>query len=229
MALARVNLVLQEDDGDLVDGASVEVRNEATLALAPVFSDRAGASSLGNPYTAADGSDAGFYVAPGAYKITATAGAFSKIIRYQPASIIAEQDYETGTWTPTLFFGVTNGNLSIVYFTRDGTYVRVGRLVLVRCDIITSTFTHTTASGQAIISGLPDFGSILGDYTAPLSFQGITKASYTQFHVATAAGPGASASLEACGSGQSLVTVNAADMPSGGTLVLRFTLAYEAE
>ena len=84
MALLSVNLILQDDDGNLIDGASVEVRNETTLALAPVFSDSAGSVSLGNPFTAADGGDAGSYVASGSYKITATSGAFSKIIGITP-------------------------------------------------------------------------------------------------------------------------------------------------
>jgi len=94
-SLARVHLVIQDDDGNVVDGASVEVRNEATLALAPVFSDRAGSSSLGNPFTAADGRDAGFYVAGGAYKIVATLGGFTRTIRYQAAGTLAEYDIDT--------------------------------------------------------------------------------------------------------------------------------------
>ncbi len=119
MAFARVNLVLQDDDGTLVDGASVEVRNEATLALAPVFSDRAGTASLGNPFTAADGADAGFYVAGGAYKITATLGAFSKTIRYQAAGLAAETDiYQSstslgiGTTTPLGQFEINHDGIA---------------------------------------------------------------------------------------------------------------------
>lgn len=63
-------------------------------------------------------------------------------------------DYEEGTWTPTLTFA-TPGNLTVVYSSRIGTYTKVGRTVDYKCNIVTTTFTHTTASGLAIVTGIP--------------------------------------------------------------------------
>jgi hypothetical protein len=63
-------------------------------------------------------------------------------------------DYEEGTWTPTFQFG-TAGNLTIVYSSQVGKYTKIGRTVHVEMTMATTTFTHTTASGNASISGLP--------------------------------------------------------------------------
>lgn len=60
-------------------------------------------------------------------------------------------DYEEGTWTPTLSCN-TVGNLSIAYTTRLGAYTKIGRLVHASFYIVTSTMTHTTASGRLTIS-----------------------------------------------------------------------------
>jgi hypothetical protein len=63
-------------------------------------------------------------------------------------------DYEEGTWTPSFTFG-TPGNLNIVYSSQVGKYTKIGRTVHVEMTMATTTFTHTTASGNATISGLP--------------------------------------------------------------------------
>jgi hypothetical protein len=94
MALARCPLVVQDEFGNLVNGASVEVRRESDNGLQALFSDRAGVSSLGNPFTAADGADAGFHAAGGVYKITATLGGFSRIWRYIGIGTASEHDIE---------------------------------------------------------------------------------------------------------------------------------------
>lgn len=63
-------------------------------------------------------------------------------------------DYEEGTWTPSFSFG-SPGNLSVVYGNRTGFYTKVGRMVHQQWDLSLSTFTHTTASGSALITGSP--------------------------------------------------------------------------
>lgn len=63
-------------------------------------------------------------------------------------------DYEEGTWTPTLTFA-TPGNLNVVYSTRTGQYTKIGDTVCISWAISTSTFTHTTAAGAVQISGFP--------------------------------------------------------------------------
>ena len=60
-------------------------------------------------------------------------------------------DYEEGTWTPTLTFaGVTTG---ITYSTQNGSYTKVGRLVSLRAVI--SLSNKGSASGPAYITGVP--------------------------------------------------------------------------
>lgn len=60
-------------------------------------------------------------------------------------------DYEEGTWTPTLSFG--GGSTGITYLTRIGSYIKIGRLVFIDFEIdLTSKGSST---GSALISGLP--------------------------------------------------------------------------
>jgi hypothetical protein len=62
--------------------------------------------------------------------------------------------YEEGTFTPSLTFD-TPGDLSVVYSARSGWYTRVGRLVTVTLVCITTTWTHSSASGFLKIADLP--------------------------------------------------------------------------
>ena len=60
-------------------------------------------------------------------------------------------DYEEGTWTPTLNFGGTSGVTT--YAQRNGTYTKVGNVVTVRSYI--SITTKSAAAGAATLEGLP--------------------------------------------------------------------------
>jgi hypothetical protein len=59
-------------------------------------------------------------------------------------------DYEEGTWTPTVAMSVDNGTLS--YNTQSGYYLKIGSLVYVSFNI---EFSKGTASGSLLFSGLP--------------------------------------------------------------------------
>ena len=62
-------------------------------------------------------------------------------------------DYEEGTWTPTL--SGTSGGPSGVNFTyRLGWYTKIGRVVIADCRIAMSSWS-SGPSGSALISGLP--------------------------------------------------------------------------
>ncbi|MEK9895756.1 MAG: hypothetical protein VW518_04930, partial [Burkholderiaceae bacterium] len=63
-------------------------------------------------------------------------------------------DYEEGTWTPTLYYQ-TAGTSSFTFSNRTGTYTKIGRLVTVVFQIALSAFSKGTASGELRISGLP--------------------------------------------------------------------------
>lgn len=67
------------------------------------------------------------------------------------ADVNTLDDYEEGTWTPTLSCN-TVGNLSITYSAQLGVYTKIGRQVHASFYIVTSAMTHTTASGRLTIS-----------------------------------------------------------------------------
>ena len=60
--------------------------------------------------------------------------------------------YEEGTWTPTLAYSVSDGDLNYTAGYRNGTYTRVGRLVTVNFYVL---FNETTASGNLTLTNLP--------------------------------------------------------------------------
>ena len=136
-------------------------------------------------------------------------------------------DYEEGTWTPTLSFS-TNGDLSVTYTTQVGSYTKIGNTVRLAFNIVTSAFTHTTASGNAQIGTLPFAGvnvTGLRQYGS-IQLNGITKANYTQ------ASPYAEVNdstirIQAWGSGQAVSNITAADMPTGTTIWLRGIIVYQ--
>jgi hypothetical protein len=97
------------------------------------------------------------------------------------------------------------------------------------CDlnIETSTFTHTTASGNLNVTGLPFTSATLTNALSlgGGSWSGITKANYTQ--VASVVASNSSLLVfQISGSGQAVNTLVPSDMPTGGTVRLRFSFSY---
>lgn len=134
--------------------------------------------------------------------------------------------YDDNTWTPTLTFS-TPGDVAVTYGTRNGSYVRIGSLFVANFYIQTSAFTHSTASGNLRITGLPVSANASPTmiYRGSMSFQGITKASYTQFlpHVISNTNY---IDFHASGSAQNLSTVGSGDVPSGGSIVLQGVVIF---
>jgi hypothetical protein len=103
MTLAVRNLVIQDANGNLMAGASIEVRLDVQgKPLAAIYSDRAGAVPLANPFVTDDGK-ASFFTVGGAYQIKATLGDFEDIQNYVPVGRGAETDISLtnprGTWS----------------------------------------------------------------------------------------------------------------------------------
>ena len=131
--------------------------------------------------------------------------------------------YEEGNWTPTFTFG-TPGDLNIVYSSQVGKYTRIGRTVHVEMTLATSTFTHTTAAGNATINGLPftiggtDATTLTGacggyvNVTYPILGVQLFPTVSSIFLVK--GGPGAGA------------PTTFVDFPSGGTLYITFQATY---
>jgi hypothetical protein len=67
------------------------------------------------------------------------------------AAANALDDYEEGTWTPTLLGSITNP--SITYISRSGSYTKVGRQVT--CNFEIGTSSNIGGVGNIRISGLP--------------------------------------------------------------------------
>jgi hypothetical protein len=126
------------------------------------------------------------------------------------------------TWTPEISF-TTPGNLAVTYTIQTGYYYKIDRLVFLQFEILTTTFTHTTASGLLVITGLPFSFAFTTKAVGVLTFQGITMASYTQFSLVGISGQSV-LNIYASGSGQSQNGVAATDMPSGGTVILTGTI-----
>lgn len=131
-------------------------------------------------------------------------------------------DYEEGTWVPTLTFS-TPGDLNVVYSTRVGTYTKVGRAVTLSFQVRTSTFTKTTSSGTCQITGLPFAAVGSADYGA-VFWSGVTKAAYTNIVAHT--NGNSIIQFFASGSGSAGDNLNAADMPSAGSVILEGTVTY---
>lgn len=174
------------------------------------------------------------FAASANYAATVSAAAVSTSHVRFPASQSAStdantlDDYEEGTWTPVLTFA-TPGDVSVTYSEQIGDYVKIGKLVLATFNITTSAFTHTTASGLCNVTGLPfqAGGTSPMRMMSGLNWAGITKANYTDICARVDSG-NSLVVLGASGSGQAISTVSAADMPTGGTVVLRGTVTYIA-
>ena len=131
-------------------------------------------------------------------------------------------DYEEGTWTPTLGFS-TAGDLSVAYSVQEGSYTKIGNLVEVHFEVITSTFTHTTAAGQFFVAGLPFTAG--DDSGTTVDMRGWTKANYTS--------TGLQAELNtsrlygtASGSGQSVSGLSPTDIPNAVVVGFKASATY---
>ena len=135
-------------------------------------------------------------------------------------------DYEEGTWTPSLSFS-TPGNVAATYSNQQGRYIKIGRFVIATCTIITSAFSHTTASGNFRILGLPFTVESGLDHAGTLLMSGWTKAGYS--HLAAQAAAGTTlVQVQGTGSGQPMAALGTADVPSGGSIVIRAAIPYVA-
>lgn len=130
------------------------------------------------------------------------------------------------TWTPTITFA-TPGDLSVAYTTQSGIYVKIGDMVFASFSIQTSTFTHTTASGDCRIGGFPFSSKDAGPWTCGARWRGITKANFTDVNIFMGNNV-TYATVYMSGSGQIAIDVRPADMPTAGTVVFIGTMIYRA-
>ena len=93
MVLARWQTTIVDEQGNILPGAQITVREEVPGApLAMLKSDRNGSVNLGNPFQADADGFAAFHVVGGAYRIDATLGSSTRTWRYVPIGLAAEAD-----------------------------------------------------------------------------------------------------------------------------------------
>ena len=73
-------------------------------------------------------------------------------------------DYEEGTWTPTLD-ALSTSPTAVTYSKRVGEYVKIGKLVYVVCDVVWSGLSG--AAGAAVINNLPFSVSTTNGFPIP--------------------------------------------------------------
>ena len=71
------------------------------------------------------------------------------------ATANALDDYEEGTFTPTIDVSGSSGTLSVSYASQTGRYIKVGRTVFFTIDVRLSNFSRGTGTGGIIVFGLP--------------------------------------------------------------------------
>ena len=105
-------------------------------------------------------------VPAGLFDISAAAAGQIKFPATQNASADANvlDDYEEGTFTPTIAFG--GGSTGVTYLVQNGVYTKVGRSLVVNIRIILTSKGSST--GQLSIEGLPFTCNANGNCTVGL-------------------------------------------------------------
>lgn len=144
------------------------------------------------------------------------------------ANVNTLDDYEEGTWTPTISFAVP-GDLAVTYSIRVGTWTKVGDTIRAAYTIITSAFTYTTASGNFIISGLPLVSAnVTNNFAFSMHhFGGITAVGYTQC-LSQLPANASQFTLTLDASAAAPIAVTSTQIPTGGAIVAAGVLVYQA-
>lgn len=139
--------------------------------------------------------------------------------------LLTKRQYCTG-WTPQIT-AATPGNLSVSYTQNLGYMTMNGNMITAWFDILTSAFTHTSASGSISITGLQLRGGSLMSpwFSGGVNFSGLTKANYTQVIAAVPIAT-TTITLYASGSGQANAQLAITDFPTGGTVRLQGCVTY---
>jgi hypothetical protein len=174
---------------------------------------------------------AGAVNVPGAFSagaITTAAGVTFPATQSASADANTLDDYEEGTFTPTFTFS-TPGDLDIAYSQQVGVYTKVGNRVDIMFNLRTSTFTHSSASGNLAIKTLPFTSRSLTNYAetgAISTLQGVNDtANSTQFAVQLGSAS-TTLTLRGLRDAGTPETMAVGDLPTGGTVHIAFSLTY---
>lgn len=134
--------------------------------------------------------------------------------------------YQEGTWTPVLTFS-NPGDLAVTYAQQLGNFTVVGQKAHFDFYVMTSSFTWSSSTGTVELTGIQAelAGSAGKIATGAMAWSGVTKTNYTEI-VPIHNGGQQYLGFQASGSGQATATLQAADLPSGGTVVLIGEIEY---
>jgi hypothetical protein len=139
-------------------------------------------------------------------------------------------DYEEGTWTPTLTFD-TAGDLSVVYSVRAGIYTKIGRQVFCQFWVVATTFTYTTASGNFNLTGLPFtvLSTTANTNGTVGSYRGLTlKTLYSSISSEAQIGTSTCLFLQTAYGTSALAYTNTAEVITGNQKEIRMQFSYVA-
>ena len=94
MALARYQRTVTDDAGDIISGATVTVRYQATNTIADIYSDRDGTTPMSNPTTTDSNGFFYFFASGDAYKIevSSTSPSYTQTLEYVGIGTLQEYD-----------------------------------------------------------------------------------------------------------------------------------------
>jgi hypothetical protein len=101
------------------------------------------------------------------------------------AAANALDDYEEGTWTPTVADASSGGNLATLSADSQGVYTKIGRVVYFRFSVILTSKASMTAGNTLFVRGFPfQSQSIPGSWYRPNAtiIRNITFTGYVQFN-----------------------------------------------
>ena len=133
-------------------------------------------------------------------------------------------EYEEGTWTPTLLGSTTAG--SHTYSTQSGTYTRTGRVVICNFYISISTKDGTMA-GDIRVGGLPFTSSAGSGHRTAAAFSYILQFAFNDMVVGRVISNVTYARLEDVTQGTTGTTLTITDADVGTTPSLQGTITYE--
>jgi hypothetical protein len=211
--------------GALATGIVKNTTTTGVLSIAAAGTDYvAPGGALGTPSSGTLTNCTGLPISSGVSGLGANVATF--LATPTSANFAAAISDDVGTWTPVLTFA-TPGTLSVAYTTQVGTWSRSGNTVTVDFEILTSSFTLGTASGNLFVNGLAGTftASSAGNFSGTMCWQGITKSGYTQITPLLLAS-GTTIVFRASGSAVANSTVTATDTPTGGTVRLQGQLTF---
>jgi hypothetical protein len=173
MALAAITRTVQDGSGNAVAGASVEIRAEiAGAPLVALYSDRAGLTPIGNPYTA-PAAQFTVYLAEAVVRIDVTASGASSTERYAVAieDVPGEPTLQITEVTAAGPYNMTAADDVILINQTVGAPMTVNLLTSVgRTRPIKIVDKKGDASTNAITIDANGTETIIGQLTYPINF-----------------------------------------------------------